>query len=346
MRKANKQAGVVEKIRAEIEEGKYGDSGKMPTEAVFTQRFNVSRQTIRAALAILEQEGLVSRVQGSGTYARIRQPQKPRTGTIAVICTYISEYIFPSILRGAGNVTQENDCQMLINSTNNSIATERAILSRLIEHPIDGIIVEGTKSALPNPNGDFYRKLSEMGVPMVFINGYYPDLAAENAIHVVTDDYGGGYNAAREMIEAGHRNICGIFKSDDMQGVNRYKGYIDALVQYGANVKDSNVIWFSTETKALLLKSFADFVEDIDPNCSALICYNDQIAATALRYFEQTESNIRAITSFDSCIPLGGGDIDFVSYPHPKEMLGRIAAEKLFSMIEGNREESVTLDWK
>ncbi|MCI6850009.1 MAG: GntR family transcriptional regulator, partial [Clostridiales bacterium] len=65
----------------------------------------------------------------------------PKTGQIAVICTYISEYIFPSILRGVENVTKEKDYQLLINSTNNSIASERSILSKLVENPVDGIIV-------------------------------------------------------------------------------------------------------------------------------------------------------------------------------------------------------------
>lgn len=347
MRKATKQEYVLEKIIADIESGRYGESGKMPTEAEYTERFRVSRQTIRSALARLEQEGRIKRVQGSGTYANNSRISKPRTGTIAVICTYISEYIFPSILRGVGGVTLENDYQILMNSTDNSIASERAILTRLIEHPVDGIIVEGTKTALPNPNGVFYKQLSDMGIPLVFINGYYPDLELDNCINVVTDDYGGSYEATRAMILQGHTNVCGIFKSDDMQGINRYKGYIDALVHHGANVKDSNVIWFSTETKGLLIKNFADFFEEVDPNCSALVCYNDQIAVTALSYFSQAESNIRAMASFDRCFPLGAveGGISFVSYPHPREELGVLAARKLFRMIEGQRESSVVLPW-
>lgn len=346
MKKASKQTYIYEKILAELESGKYSDGGRMPTEAEYSERFKLSRQTVRGALGRLEAEGKILRVQGSGTYSNMNRRVVERTGTVAVICTYISEYIFPSILRSIESVTAEHGCQLLMNSSNNSVASEREILSRLIDHPVDGIIVEGTKTALPNPNVGFYRTISEMGIPLVFINGFYPDVTGDNVIHIVTDDYAGGYEATRRLIQEGHSNICGIFKSDDTQGLNRYKGYIDALVQHGANVKDSNVIWFSTETKAMLLKNFASFMEETDSTCTGLVCYNDQIAEIALRYLEEVHSSISSVASFDQCLPLSAKDVKFSSFPHPREELGRLAAEKLFNMIEGKRESSLTLAWK
>ncbi len=245
--------------------------------------------------------------------------RRRKTGQIAVICTYISEYIFPSILRGIEQVTKENDYQLLMNSTNNSIASERAILSKLRDNPPDGIIVEGTKTALPNPNREFYHSLAENGVPIVFINSYYPDIVGENVIHIVADDYSGGFTATQTLIREGHRNICGIFKSDDTQGTNRYSGYMDAIVRMGASVRDNNVIWFSTETKELLLRSIGDFLMGIDRSCTAVVCYNDQIAATVLRFFETNgDYAVRAVASFDRALPIDSNILSFVSLSAPK----------------------------
>ena len=39
------------------------------------------------------------------------------------------------------------------------------------------------------------------------------------------DDELGGYKAARHLIENGHQAIAGFFKRDDLQGVNRLKGF-------------------------------------------------------------------------------------------------------------------------
>lgn len=342
-----KQLAITDKIRSEINAGLYSGGQRMPTEAEYSAAFGVSRQTVRRALSTLEVEGLITRRQGSGSYANTVSGTHVRTGRIAVICTYISEYIFPSILRGIENVTNDNGYQLVMNSTNNSIAAERDILFRLFENPVDGIIVEGTKTALPNPNGEFYSTLAGRGIPIVFINSFYPDITGGNVIHIVTDDYAGGYTSAARMIHAGHRSICGIFKSDDIQGTHRYAGYTDALIQLGAKMCDNNVIWFSTETKELLVRSIGDFIMGIEHDCTGVVCYNDQIAAHVVRFFEDSsEYSVRAVASFDACLPITSSRLDFVSYPHPKERLGTVAATKLFSMIAGHKEDSVVFPWE
>ena len=61
-------------------------------------------------------------------------------------------------------------------ATNNRVDNERRIINELLQKPIDGLLVEGTKSALPNPNLDLYRKLRRHGIPVLFLNGYYRDL--------------------------------------------------------------------------------------------------------------------------------------------------------------------------
>ena len=347
MKKPIKQNVIIDKIKAEINSGKYENGDKMPTEVEYSALYHVSRQTVRKALDALEAEQLITRIQGSGSYVNRPAVSSRKTGQIAVICTYISEYIFPSILRGVENVTKEKDYQLLINSTNNSIASERSILSKLADNPVDGIIVEGTKTALPNPNREFYFSLAAKGIPIVFINGFYPDVVGENVIHLVTDDYAGGYLATSELIRAGHRNICGIFKSDDRQGTERYSGYMDAIIRLGAEVRDNNVIWFTTESKDMLYRNIGDLLKKTDKTCTGAVCYNDQIASAVIQCCESRDGNaIRAVASFDKCLPITSETIDFVSYPHPREKMGTVAAEKLFNMISGRHEESVVFPWE
>lgn len=68
----NSAVALHEQIRIilgnEIEAGAYGD-GRLPSEAELTTRFGVSRISLRRALSDLEAQGLVSRVQGKGTFA-------------------------------------------------------------------------------------------------------------------------------------------------------------------------------------------------------------------------------------------------------------------------------------
>ncbi|AGP61399.1 GntR family transcriptional regulator [Streptomyces rapamycinicus] len=64
---------LTDALRADIEEGVYAQGRKMPTEEVLRTRYNVSRHTVRQALQTLLTEGLIYRVQGSGTYVSGRQ---------------------------------------------------------------------------------------------------------------------------------------------------------------------------------------------------------------------------------------------------------------------------------
>ncbi|RAZ11951.1 GntR family transcriptional regulator, partial [Klebsiella oxytoca] len=70
-----------------------------------------------------------------------------------------SDYIFPSILRGMETVLSANSSAPLLFATQNQLSVERKILQTLLTmKELDGVLVEGTKTALPNPNLDLYQK--------------------------------------------------------------------------------------------------------------------------------------------------------------------------------------------
>lgn len=59
---------LAENLRKQILEGKYERDSLFPTESELIDIFNVSRATVRQAIDILEQDGLVRRKQGKGTF--------------------------------------------------------------------------------------------------------------------------------------------------------------------------------------------------------------------------------------------------------------------------------------
>ena len=164
---------VADALRAGIRDGSYQKT--LPTEQALCAQFGVSRQTVRQALSLLETERLIDRRQGSGSHIREQKDASfHRRLSIAVVTTYISDYIFPSILREIEAVCSENNSAPLLFATQNQFANERKILMTLLgmEH-LDGILVEGTKTGLPNPNIKLYQKLMDRGIPLVFIHGNY-----------------------------------------------------------------------------------------------------------------------------------------------------------------------------
>lgn len=55
-------------LRIFIDENKFSSSSRLPSENYLSRRLNVCRDTVRKAVKSLEEEGLVYRIKGSGTY--------------------------------------------------------------------------------------------------------------------------------------------------------------------------------------------------------------------------------------------------------------------------------------
>ena len=56
------------KLKDDIESGKYKHGDKLPSERELAEQFNISRMTARHTLSILEREGVVERSIGVGTF--------------------------------------------------------------------------------------------------------------------------------------------------------------------------------------------------------------------------------------------------------------------------------------
>lgn len=59
---------LMQRIRADIASGVYAVHSRIPSEAELSEAYQVSRVTVRKALAELTSEGLLRRKQGKGTY--------------------------------------------------------------------------------------------------------------------------------------------------------------------------------------------------------------------------------------------------------------------------------------
>ena len=343
----SKVTAIVSDIKTQIICGQLSSGEKLPTEYDLVKKYSVSRQTVRKALASLQSENYIFSVQGSGYYIKYQAPAKKKTMRIAVITTYISEYIFPYILRDAEKIASNSGYTVQLYATNNSIRNEYQILKTIDNTSIDGILVEGTKTALPNPNVRYYKQLALSGIPIVFINGYYRELIdykVPNIIYTVTDDYSGGFKAVDLLFNKGHVNIAGIFKSDDIQGTLRFSGYADAMFSSHASYNDENIAWFTTETKSTFL-SGPDSLGFLN-NCTAVVSYNDEITAALLKAMKQAEHTITDIVSFDNNIDFSQeNDTTIISLGYPKYSAGNVAMTKLINMIDGKSEDSVLLSW-
>lgn len=347
---APKYQTIADVLRQETEDGKYSSSRLLPTEQQLCERFEASRQTVRRALLVLEEEGLITRRQGSGSH--LREPEKPQAlsgCTVAVVTTYISDYIFPSILRGVETVLSANGSAPLLFATQNQVATERRILQTLLAmKELDGVLVEGTKTALPNPNLDLYEKLTARGVRIVFINGIYPELS--DMPSVLADNRGGGRMLVEYLHAKGHRNIAGIFKNDDMQGMQRYSGFAQALRDLGLLMEDERLFWYNTQARASFSDdAFVDGILERFTGCSAIVCYNDEVAVRVVSGLKRRGVRIpeeMAVVSFDNSTYSELAPVRITSLSHGTQNLGELSAGLMLRLLRGKACESAVVPWQ
>lgn len=326
-------------IRKQIEMKKLLPGEKMYSENELVRMSGFSRQTVRHAIGILEAEHIVERMRGSGTYISqdLYEDNSGRRSRIAVIMTYLDNYIFPKTIQVIENELFRSGYPVQIAFTNNLLNRERTILEDILEKDeVAGLIVEATKSALPNMNLSYYQALQNRKILVLFINSFYPEL---HAPHVSMNDKQAGKMATKYLIEKGHRKISGIFKLDDGQGHLRYAGFMEALNEADIACDESRILWIDTED----IKNFSKLQEKIRDRlegCSALVSYNDEVAFALTKVLGRMGIRIPedlSIASIDDSELAVLGKVKLTSVPYPMEKLGYKAAQNLLEMIKNPR---------
>lgn len=325
---------LVNWIKERIETKELPPGGKLYSENELSGMFGLSRQTVRRAIGILEEEGLVERIRGSGTYIGRRSGSTRRkTMNVAVISTYVDRYIFPSTLQGIVKTLADAGYMTQIAFTDNRVDNERRILEGILEKDnVDGVIAEATKGALPSPNLTYYQEFQKRQIPILFFNCGYPELEAPL---VALDDRQVAKDAVDYLISMGHRKIGGIFKADDGQGKLRYAGYVRALLEAGIPVDDRKILWIDTEDQKKL-RNIQNSVLRRITDCTAVFCYNDEVAFGLMGILQKEGFRVPgqlSIVSIDGSELALLAEPQITSIPYPMEELGKKAAEHMIRLI-------------
>ncbi|GGJ02085.1 arabinose metabolism transcriptional repressor [Alicyclobacillus cellulosilyticus] len=330
-----------------IHSGRFQPGDAIPSEHELASQYGISRHTVRQAITELAHEGWLIREQGRGTFVASGQPapdphvhvQRPRSGLVAVVTTYISDYIFPSIIEGMESVLTPRGFTILLLNTRNDFQQEAQAISSILEHGAEAVIVEATKSSYPNPNLAHYFRLLERQVPMVMLHSDYLELGVP-CIRV--DDAGGCEQVTRHLLEMGHRFIGGIFKQDDMQGRHRLRGFVRALRAFGAPLHPEWLLSYETPdmdtVAALYIDRFARHLPGQRP--TAVVCYNDYIALQLIRACKQHGFSVPediSVVGFDDFQLALAGEVQLTTVRHPKFRMGVKAAEWILEMISEAR---------
>lgn len=333
---------LIDDIKNKILMGEYSVGEQIPTESALQELYNVSRHTVRKSILELSNQGFLRSEKGSGTYVsnqyQSKYGGKSINKTIGVITTYISDYIFPSIIRGIEWRLNKDNYSLLLASTNNDVEQEKEALEMMLSYGVDGLIIEPTKSNLYNPNIAYYLLFKEQEVPFIMINAYYEELEVP---FLCLDDVLSSYLATKELISKGHTQIGLVSKTDDLQGKYRMKGYIKALGEAKLRFQPDQLLTYTTETKLDLHTNLKEFLNENRDALTALVCYNDEVGLEVANVCRQLEISIPdqlSIIGQDNSYIAKNANIKLTTLTHPQEQMGRDAADWVIKKLQGKRD--------
>ena len=219
-------------LRGRIQDGTWPPRSALPSEKALAAQLQVSRPTVRHALEILIDEGLLVRKPGRGTFvtdADARQQHK-RTGNLALIGPEMGDSFLMRLITGAEHVASQNGYHLILCNAGNQIAVEQKYMRDLWEGTkVDGFLIMAADAPHPHP---VFCEFQRSGVPMILIDRYFPDLQVP---FVVSDNRRGGYLVTRHLLDLGHREIGFVTRPNLYVSsvAQRLQGYKQALQEAG-----------------------------------------------------------------------------------------------------------------
>ena len=224
-------------FRERILDGRLSAGARLPTDGELAAQYQISRDSVRQALALLANEGLIDRVQGRGTFVSqppsngspVTQLKQKQIGL--VLNRTLRTQVNMNLLVGVEQAAKSHGYSVSFTYAEGNQEQQARDIARLRANQVLGMIIYLTGDSTRDAS---IQQLQADHVPIVLIDRYFPGLAID---YVGLDNVGGGYRATEHLLILGHRRIGFIFSYEEtLQTTSvyeRWQGYCKALQKYG-----------------------------------------------------------------------------------------------------------------
>jgi len=164
--------------------------------------------------------------------------RKGQSKLIGVIVPYIEGRFFATVVHGIETAASKAGFNVIICQSSEDVVQERKNVETLLSAQVAGILV-----SLSRTTNDFqhFEKVRKRGIPLVFFDRV---LENDTVNAVVLNDYDGGYQVTRHLLEQGCRRI-GHFAGPQHLNIyrNRRQGYLDALHSYNLPPNEQLIVY-------------------------------------------------------------------------------------------------------
>ena len=301
---------VFRELLAEVAAGRYAATGRLPSEAQLVTRFGVSRPTVGRALKDLQDQGLVERRAGSGTFLKADAASTPLVGPSELgllIPGLGTTEIFEVICGEIASLARVHDQLLLwgggshprLDGPGSSEQAEQ-VCDLYLRRQVAGVFFapmehQRDQEAL---NRRLAERLRLAGVAVILLDRDLVPFPGRSDFDVVgIDNVAGGYLAADHLLKLGALRPRFVSRPGSAPTVDaRAAGFLAALLAHGLAIPPGHHRRGEPDDPAFVRALIEDDRAD------ALVCANDQTAATLIRSLARVGVRVPTsvrITGFD-----------------------------------------------
>ncbi len=251
---------------------------------------------------------------------------------IGVVVPDMSNYFLGEIMNGIEEITRTYQYDIIVCNTRGNHELEKRYLDLFYAKQVEGIIFMSWK--LEN---SVVEHITKIDIPVVMVNRNTSKLTIPS---VSIDNYKAAYELTHYLLQKGHTQIALIRNSIDVDafGLEQYKGYKQALMEYGIEVNKNYVRYgdFSIENSYQIVKSFIK--ENDIP--TAIFATSDVMAIGAINALKDSGYQVPEDVSV-----VGFNDIRLASLYRPKLTvihqplfnIGTVAVKMIIDRIKGEK---------
>lgn len=216
-----------------------------------------------------------------------RSLKSEQSKMIGMIVSDISNSYFAVMAKTLETQLRKKGYDMMICSTDDNPEIERKYINQLIGNQVSGIIINTT-----GKNNSLIEEVSNH-TPMVMIERSI-DSTKYKGDFVGANNIDGIYSLTRYLIDSGHRKIGIINGNMDVStGVERYRGFQNAMHEIGVKVDESYTYQYNAHTFAERGGYEAgEFFYKLKEKPSAVVCTNNTMSIGMLKFFKEHKIQI------------------------------------------------------
>ena len=302
------------------------------------RRSGVSPSTVSRALnddPIISEETkrkvmqVVKELNYTPVKSRKRSSIRKRSKIIALMVTDISNPFFPEIVHGVEDLAFEFGYSVSLWNTREDIEREKQYIETLKASEMDGIILGSSRI-----KEEQIREVAENDIPCVIINRIIEGIPS-----VFADYENGAYQATKYLINLGHERIALINGPNNAQpSLWRERGFLRALKESGKEVEESLLSFNSPIVEGGYVATLKLLSVSNPP--TAILAYNDLVALGAMKAIREKDllvSKDISLIGYDDIFLSAYLDPPLTTVSQPKYMMGKLAADLLFRLINGEK---------